>query len=296
MAGLGWEAWVIIVMVVILAIFLEIRAAANVSESAMLFRPIREYLAAPTIPHEEVTLKSGLTGWYFNNFPEAPTILYCHGNAGNISYWDNMIGVIHSQKVNVFIFDYHGFGRTPGTPSVRQCIEDGLEAYDFLAKRVHPETIVLWGESLGGSIALHIENQRKVGYVALAGTFSHPLEVVREKQLSKIIEFLAKQKDDLDNVRMIRDVKVPVVIVHSEDDDIIPYACAVELYRNVSHSCKKLVPIKGTHSAPQMNSTQLAQIFNFCELPCESCEDASPHLSRICHDKRQIFNLNQLSV
>lgn len=280
------------ILVVILFLLVIGKNGFHLFESKFLFYPIKSYQQLPALTRQDVKLPGGATGWWFHDFPGQPTILYCHGNAANISYWNHMINLIHSQRLNLFIFDYHGFGQSHGKPSVKSMIQDGMEAYQFLVQHVQPSQMVVWGESLGGVPAIQIACHHPIAYLALAGTFSHPADVIKEWNLNPWLEYPARLIPKLDNVKYLARVKVPVVIIHSPEDEVIPYSCALELYQAIQSPCRKLVTISGSHTNPQMTTEQLREIFGFCCLNTEYCQAAEPHLQKICHDCRQFCPFN----
>ena len=96
-----------------------------------------------------------LHGWYFPNRNEGPVILFCHGNAGNISHRLDHINRLLAKGLRVFIFDYRGYGKSRGRPSEKGVYLDGMAAYDYLIQRedILPEDIVPYGHSLGAAEA-----------------------------------------------------------------------------------------------------------------------------------------------
>ena len=275
------------ILIIIFAIFVIAKNAFHVVESKKLFYPVRDYQMYPKQLYSEIILSTGAVAWYFNNYPNAPTILYCHGNAANISYWNNMIDLIDSQHLNLFIFDYHGFGKSPGVATINTLFVDSDAAYKWLAQRVPGDQIVVWGESMGGAPAIEIARKHKIAYLCLAGTFSHPADVLAEWGYPKHMRLAAKLLKKLDNRKHLSKVQIPVVIIHSPDDDIIPYVCAIDLYYSVPHQCKKLITIGGTHVTPKITIEQMQEIFNFCNFDTQYCKDGSSHLKAICEDCRR---------
>lgn len=280
---------VILLIIIIIALLLVVlsKNVFHLAETKLLFYPIKIYDQLPDKNYSYITLPSGATAWHFNDFKNSPTILYCHGNAANMSYWNHMIDLIHSQKINLFIFDYRGFGQSSGIPTIKAAIEDGIEAYDFLIKTVKPSNIIVWGESFGGVVALNIAKKHEIAYLALAATFSHPADVIREWDLNPIWQYPARLLKGVDNLTNIKKLNIPIVIIHSPTDEVIPYACALELYNAVEHPCKKLITIGGTHAKPKLSNTDLEQIFSFCCISTDYCLVGTSYLDRICQDCRQ---------
>ena len=271
----------LIVIVILLLLFVLSKNSFNIAESKLLFYPIRNYDQLPNKNYTYITLPSGATAWHFNDFHGHPTILYCHGNAANMSYWNHMIDLIWSQKINLLIFDYRGFGQSRGVPTIKAAIEDGIEAYDYLVSiDTKPKDIIAWGESFGGVVALNIAKKHEIAYLALAATFSHPADVIREWNLNPIWQYPARLLEGVDNLTSIKTLTIPIVIIHSPDDEVIPYSCAVELYNAINHPCKKLITISGSHAQPKINNSELEQIFSFCCI----------NTDLLCHLEQSIYN------
>lgn len=292
MPGTPPEVLVITVLVVIFAAYILGRLMLNTAEDKLLFRAIREHQAEPNIPHENFWLPGGAHGWWFRNHPGKPTVLYYHGSGGNISYYDHIIGIFHSQRLNLLIFDYRGYGRSPGNSSTQGILADSLQAYDWLTERVPPKELIIWGESMDSSAALYSLKERRAPVLGLvlAGAYSRPSEVAAEK-IHKIFGLLAYTHPELDNLHYLQSVTCPVAIIHSPGDQIIPYSQALDLYKNVKHNCRRLITISGSHSRPDISVEKLEEVLGFFHLPCERCDEAEPFLRRICNDKRQCFEL-----
>lgn len=260
--------------------------------SEYLFYPTKVYSRIPTMDFLEIDLPKGVKGWHLHNYPESKTILYCHGNAGNISEWNDMIELIHSQKLNLFIFDYRGFGKSEGYASVSNMIEDAHNAYKFISKTVLPENIVVWGESMGGVAALSIAEKNSIGCLVLAGTFTNPADLAKMYDLKGLLNIVAKLID-IDNVKSLKKViskNIPIAIIHSVEDDVIPYECGEKLYKSIpeNYPCKQFIPILGTHAEPRMTVEDLRWLFEFCEISTDFCDIADVYLRNICENGKKI--------
>lgn len=284
---------IIIIIILVLAFLLFIlKTAYEVFLSEYLFYPTKTYTRVPQMDFLEVTIPNGVTGWYLNNHPGSKTILYCHGNAGNISEWNDMLDLIHSQKLNVLIFDYRGFGKSQGIPTIKSITEDGENAYKYLTQTVLPENIIVWGESMGGVVALNIAKKYPVGCLILAGTFTTPADLAKIYQISGLLKIIA-QLIDIDNTKTLKAVvakSIPVAIIHSVEDDVIPYECGRKLFQSIpkDYACKQFIPITGSHSEPKMTSEDLRWLFEFCQISTDYCDIADPYLRKICENGKKI--------
>ena len=171
-----------------------------------------------------------LHGWFFPLKGDAPMILFCHGNAGNISHRLENISLLLDQNLQVFIFDYRGYGKSNGRPSEVGLYRDGLAAYDFLVniKHMPSERIVLFGRSLGASPAIEISLKRNVRSIIIESAFTSTKEMAKTMFLFKIFSFLLPP--NYNNLEKISQVAVPKLIIHGENDKIVPFPMGQKLF------------------------------------------------------------------
>ncbi len=115
-----------------------------------------------------------LHGWFVPAPEATATVLFFHGNAGNISHRMEYLSMFNSLGYNTFIFDYRGYGDSSGTPSEPGTYRDAEAAWDYLIKErnISPGRIILFGESLGGAIAAWLAAREKPGLLVLASVFT----------------------------------------------------------------------------------------------------------------------------
>jgi fermentation-respiration switch protein FrsA (DUF1100 family) len=170
-----------------------------------------------------------LHGWYVEHPRPRAVILFCHGNAGNITYLASMLnGLQRGHGVSVLAFDYRGYGRSAGRPSERGILEDARAARRWLARRarVAEEDIVLMGQSLGGAVAIDLAADGARGLV-VASTFSSFPDVA-QSHVSLPVKALTTI--DLNSLEKIRQYPGPVLISHGDADEIVPYDQGRALY------------------------------------------------------------------
>ncbi len=116
---------------------------------------------------------SKLHGWFFQG-TEKKAIIVNHGKTGNITDLERLMFLLLDTGASVFIYDYRGFGRSEGSPSLKVICEDGLKAYQWLVeqKQFSPKEIVAYGESLGGIVACHLAEHTEIGGLILQSAFS----------------------------------------------------------------------------------------------------------------------------
>jgi pimeloyl-ACP methyl ester carboxylesterase len=210
-----------------------------------------------------------LHGWFYacpkNKTGE--TVLLCHGNTGNISYRDFLIEICSTFKLNAILFDYRGYGKSSGFPSQEKINEDGQTIYNWAVneKQIDPNNIIIWGESLGGSVATYLASKNTCKSLVLLATFSSLYDIVWQTLNifeKSILTYIFLCIDPMETKKRIREVKCPVIIIHSPNDGFIPYENAVILHSNVLHENKHLITIEGTHTSPKINSMKMIEVMN----------------------------------
>ena len=135
-------------------------------EKNSIFFPIEGVEVNPSvinIPFEDIHLKVSdrvsINGWYIPKDKADFTILFFHGNAGNIGNRLEKIALLRRLDVNIFIIDYRGYGNSTGSPSECGLYSDALRAYKYLINErgLSPDSIILYGESLGGAVAIDLD-------------------------------------------------------------------------------------------------------------------------------------------
>ncbi|MDP6685427.1 MAG: alpha/beta hydrolase [Candidatus Omnitrophota bacterium] len=193
-----------------------------------------------------------LNTWFIPRDGAKYTLLFVHGNAGNIGDRIDKIELLHKLGLNIFIFDYRGYGKSKGIPSEKGVYRDAQAAYEYLIskKNVSPERIVPYGESLGGAIAIDLAYKEKVGALITESTFSSAKDMARVIY-PRLPTFLILSK--FDSVSKIKDIDIPKLIMHSKTDDVIPFAQSVKLFDEAA-SPKKHIILKGDHNSSHMDS------------------------------------------
>lgn len=186
-----------------------------------------------------------LHGYFIpSSVPTDKVMLYLHGNDENVSRW--YLGPVNLQEnipANALIVDYRGYGKSTGTPSGKGVIQDALSMYKYLTdKGYKPENISLYGRSLGGGVALELATRVKVRSVIVQSSFSSLRELLKF-QLPKLPFFLIK--DDLFNSsKNIKKIKVPILISHGTNDNIVPLDHGYKLYKEANEP-KQLIVLNG---------------------------------------------------
>jgi fermentation-respiration switch protein FrsA (DUF1100 family) len=171
-----------------------------------------------------------LHGWLFPlKEKDGPVLLLYHGNAGNISHRLDLIRRLKEVDIQVFIFDYRGYGRSGGKPSEHGLYRDGLAAYDYLVNQgFRPENIILFGRSLGAAVAIETAIQRQVRAVILEGAFTSTKDMARTIPLIGLLSPLLPAH--FNNLEKIKAIDIPKLFIHGERDDIVPFIMGEQLF------------------------------------------------------------------
>jgi pimeloyl-ACP methyl ester carboxylesterase len=201
---------------------------------------------------EEVKFKSAngkmLNGLYFKREGAKRVLLLSHGNAGNVAH--RIPHVVHMLQMgaSVLLYDYQGYGKSEGEPSVSGIVEDGLAAYDFLTKQIgwHANQVVSYGESLGCAVTCQIAKQRSAAALVLQSGFASLPGAARDRfiWLNLFPDFTFPQPQ-LNNCQILAANKTPLLIIHGEKDNILPIKYADQMY-TAAISPKQFVRLKNS--------------------------------------------------
>lgn len=202
-----------------------------------IFFPERELTITPAqvgLKYEDVyfTADDGveLHGWWIPNEAET-TMVWFHGNAGNISHrLDNLIQLHDRVGINVFIFDYRGYGQSQGSPSEEGIYADAEAALDFVQSR-GTQRLVLFGRSLGAAVAVEMATRHRVHAVILESPFTSVRGMARRAYPFLPAGLTAKiVRSRFNSISKIDRVDSPVLILHGDRDDIVPMDEGRELF------------------------------------------------------------------
>ncbi len=198
-----------------------------------------------------------LSAWFVPAQGDAPTgkgvILYCHGNAGNIGHRLDYIQNFHRLGLATFIFDYRGFGESKGEPTEAGTYADVEAAWEYLTvtKKIPANQIIVYGESLGGAIATYIAAKKQPGGLILAATFTSLND--RAAEIYPYIPIRLISKFSYDSLARISQIHRPILIMHSPDDEVIPFHHGKSLFA-AANEPKEFVQTTGDHNNGFLNS------------------------------------------
>ena len=207
-------------------------------EQHYIYFPDRQLSATPAAiglaydeAHFAATDGLRLHGWYLPGKEGLPLVLFCHGNAGNISHRLESLRLLHDLGLPVFIFDYRGYGQSAGTPSEEGTYADARGALAWLRQRGwDPAQIIYFGESLGAAVALQMAVETPPAGLVLEAPFTSIAAMGKHHYflLYLLLGWLLDAR--YDNLSKIADVRSPLLIIHGAADTIVPPAMGQKLY------------------------------------------------------------------
>jgi fermentation-respiration switch protein FrsA (DUF1100 family) len=189
-----------------------------------------------------------LQAWYSPAQPGKATILYLHGNGGEMSDRGERFAAYQREGFGVFFLSYRGYGASTGSPSEAGLVNDARAAYDWLTARgLKPQEIMLVGESLGSGVAVQLAAERPVRALALEAPFSSAASVAAIQYWWLPVRLL--MKDKFDSFAHIGKVEVPLLIIHGDDDGLIPLSEGEKLFALANEPKEMVVVPGGTHGS-----------------------------------------------
>lgn len=255
----------IYIVVVLFIAYWDLGVILYIMQPKFLYRPVREVPYTPgelDLEFEDVLFESDdglrLNGWYIpapvetthRGCPkrgQAPTVLFCHGNGGNMMHCLDSINIFYNLGLSCFIFDYRGYGHSQGKPGEEGTYLDVEAAYKWLTKgkKIPPDNIIVFGRSLGGSIAAYLASKVQAGCLIVESTFTSYADIGKKFYPYMPVRWSANFS--YRTIDYIRDTHCPVMLIYSRNDEVVPFEFGLELYE-AANEPKELVEIFGSHN------------------------------------------------
>lgn len=203
----------------------------------LMYYPSRRIDAVPAdfgLEAEEIRFAAAdgtpLHGWYFAAPESRAVFVFLHGNAGNISHRLGLVHQLQRAKADILLFDYRGYGESGGEPRGESLLLDARAAIEIVRARPDGEgkKILLFGESIGGSMSLVLAEDEKVDGVITLAAFSSVRDVARDMPLHRI--FTPFVPDRYNALAAVGGLEIPVLFIHGTADEIIPFAHGERLF------------------------------------------------------------------
>ena len=231
-------------------------------QPTLVYDPVREIPYTPAelgLDFEEVAFRTGdrvqLHGWFVPAPDASFTVLYCHGNGGNMMYFLDTVNFLNKLGLNSFLFDYRGYGNSRGRPSENGTYLDVRAAYRWLVKKkgIPPHRIIIFGWSLGGTIAAYLAAKVKTAGLVVESAFTSYADIGSKFYPYMPVRWFARF--NYPTIEYVRKVKCPVLVIHSRDDEMIPFEFGLEIY-DAANDPKEFVEIFGGHNDGFQNSNE----------------------------------------
>lgn len=227
------------------------------SQDRLLFLPNipgRTIDATPAtigLEYEKLTINTTdevhLDAWFILAPYPGPTLLFFHGNAGNISHRLDSIGIFHRLGLNVCIIDYRGYGRSTGKPTEPGVYRDAEAAWRYLTqdRGIDPNHIVLFGRSLGGAIAAWLGAHTQPAAVIIESSFTSVPDLASKLYPLAPVRLLTRLQ--FDTLKVVQSIESPLLVIHSKEDEIIPFAHGEAIYE-AAKAPKQFIELRGGHN------------------------------------------------
>lgn len=244
--------WTIIIVVA--AAYIGLTLILYLFQASFIYFPTHDSAGTPAaigLDYEDIKFKAAdgvtLSGWYVPATDSRQVVLFFHGNAGNISHRLESIAQFHRLGLSVFIIDYRGYGLSTGKVSEEGTYLDAAAAWKYLVEErgVEPEQIIIFGRSLGGAIAAWLAQHHPPQLLILESTFTSVPDMGARQFPFLPVRLLARIR--YNTVDRLPEVSAPILIVHSPDDEIIPYSHGRRLFE-VAPEPKEFLQITGGHN------------------------------------------------
>jgi pimeloyl-ACP methyl ester carboxylesterase len=190
-----------------------------------------------------------LVGWFYRRPGARFVMLVSHGNGGNIAIRPALLECILRSGCSVFIYDYCGYGKSAGLPDLQNIVQAGESAYRYLINNqgYQPGEIIVYGESLGTAVSACLAESSSVAGLVIQSGFSSLYKIAVEKlPLFSIYPPLLFPAGHFDTLSRVKNIKVPVLIVHGTLDPVVPVEHGEAIYA-VANQPKSILVLNGAH-------------------------------------------------
>ena len=247
-------------------VYLGLTLALFLFQGCLVYHPAKEIQATPEdygLPYEDVRLETSdgvrIAGWYVPGAGSGPAgkqappaqprgvVLFFHGNAGNISGRIGTIMTVHEIGLDTLIIDYRGYGQSEGRPGEEGTYRDAEAAWEYLVEHrgIQPSRIVIHGRSLGGAVAAYLAEKHKPKALVLESAFTSVPDVGADIYPWLPVRWLTRIH--YDTAKRIKNIRCPVFVLHSREDDIIPYKHGQKLFE-LANQPKEFFEMIGGHN------------------------------------------------
>jgi fermentation-respiration switch protein FrsA (DUF1100 family) len=265
---------------VVAGAYLAVLLVLMAFEDRLVFHPVRaaeDWTPVPSEQFQDVDLRTAdgtrIHAWWLPREGASGAVLCCHGNAGNLSHWGTALLTLgQALGESVLMFDYPGYGRSEGVPNEAGCYAAADAAYDYLTgtRRVPPEQVVLYGQSLGGGVVVDLASRRPHRGLVLVSTFTTMPDA--GQRLAPWLPVRWMMHNRFDSLAKIGRCRAPVFVVHGTDDGLVPLEMGRRLFE-AANEPKAFFPVEGAGHNDLPLETFLPKLRQFLD---EHAADRAP--------------------
>ena len=219
-----------------------------------IYRPMKEIIITPAalgLDYEDIIFEAAdgvkLSGWFVPAREPKGVVLFCHSNAGNISTYLDSVKLLNGLGLSVFIFDYRSYGDSEGKPTEQGTYMDAEAAWRYLIEKkgFSNDEMIILGRSLGGAVGSHLARKHTPKALIIESSFTSFDDIAKVHFPYVPIRLIARYNYNV--VDNLQNVKCPVLIVHSRDDEIVPFRMGRKLFEYANEP-KGFLEITGDHN------------------------------------------------
>ncbi len=254
--------YVLLVMSAALMLLLAIMAGIFFMRMFLIFKVQARLVYNPTrivstnpgqygLDFQDITYRArdgtAISAWFIPAKNSRKYILFCHGNYGNISGRKDFFKLFHRLGLNVFIFDYRGYGNSQGRPSEEGTYMDAEGAWNYLVEKIgaQPAEIVIFGRSLGGAVATWLAGIHPPRALILECAFTSIPDMAADMFRFFPAKYLTRYR--YPTQKYIQKTQCPVLIIHSPDDKLVPFSHGKRLFE-LAGEPKRFLSLRGGHN------------------------------------------------
>ncbi|MCD4831125.1 MAG: alpha/beta hydrolase [Anaerohalosphaeraceae bacterium] len=262
------------IITIILLSYVGLGIALCLLQGRFTYQPAKDVPYNPGdigLEFENVQLQTpdeiALSGWFIPADKAELTILFCHGNGGNISHRLDSIKIFNELGLSCLIFDYRGYGNSGGKTTEEGTYIDAQTAYNWLGntKKIEPENIIIFGRSLGGAVAAHLASKNEKAGLIIESAFTSFADISQKYYPYMPVRLFVRYK--YKTIEYIKDIDCPILVLHSKKDRLVSFKFGAKLY-DAAKEPKKFIEIFGGHNdgflySGQIYTQGLKEWFNF---------------------------------
>ncbi len=224
-------------------------------QERLIYFPATDYYSTPAdlnLDYQDVTLIASdgvrISAWYIPRGDAIGSVIFCHGNAGNMGDRLHTIDTLHRMGLNVLIFDYHGYGSSEGSPNEQATYDDAEAAWNWLCEvgGESPERIVIYGRSLGGAVAVELALMHGPAALVVESSFTSLVAIGQQQYPLLPISLLAR--NEYQSIQKVGRIRCPKFFIHGRDDELVPFENGKRLFEAAA-TPKQFMETPGGHNA-----------------------------------------------